>query len=156
MAEEFEGFRIRFNEILTDLAEREGPEVQAILEQCPEEIETEYQRVRREFTVERDLVLGGAGVAGLTMTLPLFVQLSPADLLATTQLTSNYGMFEDLLNAVVGVVGGAGGALSLREVAKQLFSDNHDFIKVMDEFTGTEIENSFVESLTPVDSYSRS
>lgn len=155
MAEEFEGFRIKLNDILDELAEEDDvSEFHDILEQAPEKIEADYQQVRREFTVKRDIVQGSAGVAGLAMTLPLFVQLSPADLLATTQLTSNYDLFENLLNAVVGVVGGAGGALSFREVAEQLFSKDDDFVQIMDEFEGTEIENSYVKSLTPVRSYS--
>lgn len=150
LAEEFEGFRRIFNEILDDLVMTEGGEVEEIVEKSPERIQEEYQQIEKSVSLRRDAILGSAGVAGLAISLPLFVQLSPQDLLTTSYGIGYFGGIEELLNVVIDMAGGISGGLALERVASRMSSDEFDFYNVIAEFDESAVKNSHVESLWPI------
>jgi len=149
LAQEFEGFRSKFQEILEDIAQNDGDEVHEIVEKCPERIESDYEDIKREMNLKRKATLGTAGIAGLTMSLPVILNLSPRSLVSTTHLVNNFETVEQLLTAVVGIAGGVSGFNDISEVANKISSDEYDFVRVMDSFEQNGIHNSPIECLTP-------
>lgn len=150
LSAEFDGFRSCYDDIVRDLVSSEGGEIEELVAQAPEKIESDYNDIKQRLQFKRKGISAATGIAGLAIALPVFVSISPEDLLTTSYLMSNYMNWEELLNAVVSVAGGVTGTVSLSELAKDLTSEEHDFHMVMSELERAPTNNSHVESLRPV------
>lgn len=150
LATKFDGFRSCYNEIVDDLVTTEGGEVEELVAQAPEKIASDYRDIKQRLQIKRKGLSATAGVAGLAISLPVFVNISPEDLLTTSYLMSNSMSWEELLKSVISVASGVTGTMTLRELAKDLTSEEHDFHKVMSELERASAKNSHVESLRPI------
>ncbi|ELZ30121.1 hypothetical protein [Halorubrum distributum] len=150
LATEFDGFRSCYDDIVRDLVNSEGGEVEELIAQAPDKIESDYRDIKQRLQFKRKGLSAAAGIAGLAITLPVFVNISPEDLLTTSYLMSNSMNWEELLNAVISVASGVTGTLALSELAKDLTSEEHEFHIVMSELERASTNNSHVESLRPI------
>ncbi|MFC7070607.1 hypothetical protein ACFQL9_13215 [Halobaculum lipolyticum] len=150
LATEFDGFRSCYDDIIRDLVNSEGGEVEELVAKAPEKIAADYKDIKQRLQLKRAGLSAATGIGGLAITLPVFVNVSPEDLLTTSYLLSSSMNWEELLNAVITAAGGVTGTAALRDLAQNLTSDEHDFHMVMSELERASTNNSHVESLRPI------
>ena len=150
LATEFEGFRSCYNDIITDLVKTEGGEVEDLVAQAPEKIESDYDDIKQRLQLKKETISAAGGIAGLAVSLPLFVNVSPEDILRTSYLMSSAVNWEQLIESVIAITSGASGGWTLQEISRDLISDEHDFDMVMSELERASVNNSHVKSLRPV------
>lgn len=149
LAEEFEGFKSKFRSIIEELARVPENEIDDVIEKAPDKIAEEYKDTQK-LAVSRKMTLAGTGIAGLALSLPVFVSITPQDLFISSTLISSFSGMEELLEHIINVAGGVSGTLTLREIVEEMWSEEYDFYNVVAELDAPVMKNGHVESLSPV------